>query len=554
MEREQRHKETEAKLQNLHDENRARAEKLNWVHELAEVADKEAELDAELEPEAERDTGEALAVENINRTKFHSQRYERKEMLSTSELARREWKKGWRHCELVAHPKQLAGKLHLLAHLETAHSWDDGIGEHVVHRPFYGWLHVVAARGLKSADVYDKNPGSDPYVEVRWNNQLLGRTRVFEDDCNPKFDEKFMVRVCPTQHNTLSLEVFDHDDDAFDDEPDFLGELVRAGQGRCMLPTVPTEFELQKKPGRDRVIHLLSGDVYDTFNDAVGGYLTMWFSGSPGEEAVGSPAPVVPTGGSKKVLQQGTFTYRRDPVDLSFAEIGTFEDVARVSTERAYAPWSEELMHPPVRHIPTPEPEPEPALAPFKAGEAFLDEYSNPKQARAAFRQQLELRVGAQKAEFRQTYGDRKEPWEKPSTGFCERCRLVPAVPLEEDDSRANPSSKLQELLRRPAEERLCEFCLVGRHSRPIGGGSRRGSSGNSSGASNVSRGTCSSAQAAGAELVKAGRRQGSPVKLPRHGGASSPTPSRVPCRAPWNGPNAAGRAATVSYCTACQS
>ena len=93
MEREQRHKETEAKLQNLHDENRARAEKLNWVHELAEVADKEAELDAELEPEAERDTREALAVENINRTKFHSQRYERKEMLSTSELARREWKK-----------------------------------------------------------------------------------------------------------------------------------------------------------------------------------------------------------------------------------------------------------------------------------------------------------------------------------------------------------------------------------------------------------------------------------------------------------------------------
>ena len=66
MEREQRHKKTEAKLQNLHDENRARAKKLNWVHELAEVADKEAEFDAELEPEAERDTREALAVDNIN--------------------------------------------------------------------------------------------------------------------------------------------------------------------------------------------------------------------------------------------------------------------------------------------------------------------------------------------------------------------------------------------------------------------------------------------------------------------------------------------------------
>ena len=36
-------------------------------------------------------------------------------------------------------------------------------------------------------------------------------------------------------------------------EPDFLGEVVLAGEGSQMLPQTKTEYTLQRKPGRDRV-------------------------------------------------------------------------------------------------------------------------------------------------------------------------------------------------------------------------------------------------------------------------------------------------------------
>ena len=46
-------------------------------------------------------------------------------------------------------------------------------------------LRIVSARALKSADMFDDNPGSDPYVQVWWNGELIGRTRVVEDCCDP---------------------------------------------------------------------------------------------------------------------------------------------------------------------------------------------------------------------------------------------------------------------------------------------------------------------------------------------------------------------------------
>ena len=50
-----------------------------------------------------------------------------------------------------------------------------------------------------------------------------------ENDCNPAFDDKFDFMVCPTQHNVLGIEIFDHDDevDGLSKEPDFLGGHFR---------------------------------------------------------------------------------------------------------------------------------------------------------------------------------------------------------------------------------------------------------------------------------------------------------------------------------------
>ena len=60
--------------------------------------------------------------------------------------------------------------------------------------------------------MFDK---SDPYVEVRWNGEMVGKTRVCEDSSDPTWDETFVIRVSPTQANELSVELFDFDGDMF---------------------------------------------------------------------------------------------------------------------------------------------------------------------------------------------------------------------------------------------------------------------------------------------------------------------------------------------------
>ena len=56
--------------------------------------------------------------------------------------------------------------------------------------------------------MFDK---SDPYAEVRWNGELIGRSRVMEDATSPEWNESFVIRVAPTQQNVLSIELFDFD-------------------------------------------------------------------------------------------------------------------------------------------------------------------------------------------------------------------------------------------------------------------------------------------------------------------------------------------------------
>ena len=61
--------------------------------------------------------------------------------------------------------------------------------------------------------MFDK---SDPYAEVRWNDELIGRSRVMEDATSPEWNESFVIRVAPTQQNVLSIELFDFDGDLFE--------------------------------------------------------------------------------------------------------------------------------------------------------------------------------------------------------------------------------------------------------------------------------------------------------------------------------------------------
>jgi hypothetical protein len=82
-------------------------------------------------------------------------------------------------------------------------------------RPEVGTVHIIAARALKSADNHgDEKLGSDPYVDVYWNDRHVGVTPVVYRTCDPVFMAEFRIEV-PAEGqgiNTLRLEVFDFDD------------------------------------------------------------------------------------------------------------------------------------------------------------------------------------------------------------------------------------------------------------------------------------------------------------------------------------------------------
>ena len=271
---------------------RVKMERIEHSSELG--ADIRSSLKPTKEEEQEAHVAKARANAPLRRVKsqYHAERFDTPEEETALSRQLKKAKSSWQKHE---QDRQVLGKLEFLHHLETAFEYDDATCQRVVHKPFEGKIHIVGARDLKSADMFDK---SDPYAEVRWNGELVGRTQVMEDTLAPVWNESFVIRVSPTQANELSIELFDFDGDMFamrhaqeqvrtdsvqvsegsldaeaeerleeiraaakrreqeaamEHEPDFLGEVVLAGEGSRMLPARRTEFTLQRKPGRDRV-------------------------------------------------------------------------------------------------------------------------------------------------------------------------------------------------------------------------------------------------------------------------------------------------------------
>ena len=142
--------------------------------------------------------------------------------------------------------------LRYLKRIRTAAHWDARTQTMVSARPYEGVIRVGSGHELKQADMFD---GSDPYCEVFWSDERVGTTRCIEDSLNPAWNECFRILVEPARMNTLRVKLFDHDDEAFDDDPDFLGEAVLSGVGADALPRAMTDVPLQKEQGPARVIH-----------------------------------------------------------------------------------------------------------------------------------------------------------------------------------------------------------------------------------------------------------------------------------------------------------
>ena len=77
--------------------------------------------------------------------------------------------------------------------------------------------------------MFDK---SDPYAEVSWNGELIGRSRVMEDATSPEWNESFVIRVAPTQQNVLSIELFDFDGDLFELKNNLITSPKPAADGK----------------------------------------------------------------------------------------------------------------------------------------------------------------------------------------------------------------------------------------------------------------------------------------------------------------------------------
>ena len=160
-----------------------------------------------------------------------------------------------------------------LKRMRSAAQWDPHAQQMVSTRPFEGAVRIVRGSGLIQADMFD---GSDPYCEVFWNDERVGTTRVISDSLNPHWNESFRILIEPAKTNTLKLVLYDHDDSVYDDEPDFLGEVVLTGLGAGALPLEETEFPTAKKAGPRKVIHTANRTVYE--DDTVTGTVSVQYS------------------------------------------------------------------------------------------------------------------------------------------------------------------------------------------------------------------------------------------------------------------------------------
>ena len=182
-----------------------------------------------------------------------------------------------------------------LAHITTRYKWDDRRQKRRSLAPHQCTLRVVCAQGLKKADSYD---GSDPYVLIFWNGQLIGRTKVVLNSENPVWDCEVPVLLPPSGHGKreFKLQVFDHDDEEGDNDPDFMGQVLfdgldGGGDGEAGAPpeenakgdlverglpaSAPTQYTLQKDKAHDVVHHTSTSSYQDPYNAMVGGTLTL---------------------------------------------------------------------------------------------------------------------------------------------------------------------------------------------------------------------------------------------------------------------------------------
>ena len=515
---------TREKMATLDEELEQMRIKLARIDKASEA---QADVRSSLRPSAEEEEDERQRLQRARapitkaQSKHHEQRYSTPEESEQQKLLKKA-KAGWRQHD---EHKKMLGKLEFLHHLETAFGYDEATEQRVVHKPFEGKLHLICARGLKDADMFDK---SDPYVEVRWNGELIGKTRVCEGNTDPVFEEMFVIRVSPTQANELSVEVFDFDGDMFamraeqkwgavelqlggktdekmgkhmdgDDaqrlakireaserrreemeaagqEPDFLGEVVLAGEGSQMLPEAKTEYTLQRKPGRDGVRVVGNRNITDTYNVAVGGFITFWFEGH--EEAPEPTAMQVRTrwnppqrflgflcrtacvfqvelaearglqgrmmspeesgrarrkkGKSRAELENAKrpFAFRTDPVNLAFAEIKSWGDIPGLAEERGYRPWDEVAKGQPdsVLH------------AGVDVGKRQEWELYDPTDR--------EGKDDGGGRYFITRAPSREEPeYKPPSEGLCPECKLVP------------PTAPKENVMGKTMYDGLCDLC-----------------------------------------------------------------------------------------------
>jgi hypothetical protein len=109
-------------------------------------------------------------------------------------------------------------------------------------------LTIKHGQGLESADGggYGKAARSDPYCVVKWNDRIVGQTRVIQDDNNPKWEhETFQLRYPPgLLGSQLRLEVRDSDPGCLGD---LLGQVILRGEDLISLPSLEkTLFELTR--------------------------------------------------------------------------------------------------------------------------------------------------------------------------------------------------------------------------------------------------------------------------------------------------------------------
>lgn len=273
-----------------------------------------------------------------------------------------------------------------LARISTRYKWDEKRQLRRSIAPKQCTLRIISAQGLQKADAYD---GSDPYVVVYWNGQIVGRTEVVHNTQSPVWNRDIPLLVPPNNHGrrTLKLEMFDHDDEEGDNDPDFMGQVVFDGISRAgsrsrertradagtsaidtatqsedllagssddtiengLPATAATEYTLQRDTTHDIVHHTATFSYQDPYNAKVGGTLMLQL----GAHSAGVQVTKQLVNGKlveEAVLEGSGYSEQAStlaPLDFSFWDLRKLptspEELAKFTSqaaERFILPWS----------------------------------------------------------------------------------------------------------------------------------------------------------------------------------------------------------------------